>query len=429
MTIQRDRYLNELISAMWNGQVKVVTGIRRCGKSYLLTTLFRQHLMDTGVPPNNVIFIDLDQTRFIGERNPLNLAAYVRKRITDKSQKFYLFIDEIQNCEAMKNPAVPDGRPITFYDALNELRTYENLDVYVTGSNSKMLSTDILTEFRGRGHEIRIHPLNFSEYLAAVGGDRRDALDDYLVFGGMPYAVGIASPAEKMKYLKNLFAEVYIKDIVERKHVTREEVLDAALDLLSSAIGSLTNPHNIANVLTTKLGITTNTNTVRTYVEHLKDAFLFSEARRYDVRGKAYFDYPNKYYAEDLGLRNARTGFREIDQPHLMENAIYNELVLRGYSVDIGVVQTCGKDKKGRSTRTTHEIDFVVNKGDERIYVQSAYRMDEEDKKERELRPLFLTGDAFRRVVIRQDVGRRFHDERGVLHISLADFLLDSESI
>ena len=314
MTIQRDRYLNELISAMWNGQVKVVTGIRRCGKSYLLTTLFRQHLMDTGVPPNNVIFIDLDQTRFIDERNPLNLATYVRDRITDKSQKFYLFIDEIQNCEAVKNPAVPDGRPITFYDALNELRTYENLDVYVTGSNSKMLSTDILTEFRGRGHEIRIHPLNFSEYLAAVGGDRRDALDDYLVFGGMPYAVGIASPAEKMKYLKNLFAEVYIKDIVERKHVTREKVLDAALDLLSSAIGSLTNPHNIANVLTTKLGITTNTNTVRTYVEHLKDAFLFSEARRYDVRGKAYFDYPNKYYAEDLGLRNARTGFREIDQ-------------------------------------------------------------------------------------------------------------------
>ncbi len=429
MTIQRDRYLNELVSAMWNGQVKVVTGIRRCGKSYLLSTLFRRHLADMGVPDANVILIDLDQTKFVNERNPLELAASVRERIADKSQKFYLFIDEIQNCEAVKNPAVPDGRRITFYDALNELRTYENLDVYVTGSNSKMLSTDILTEFRGRGHEIRVHPLSFSEYLAAAGGDRRDALDDYLVFGGMPYAVGIASPSEKMKYLKGLFTEVYIKDIVERRHVTREEVLDATLDLLSSAIGSLTNPHNIANVLTTKLGIATNTNTVRTYVEHLKDAFLFSEARRYDVRGKAYFDYPNKYYAEDLGLRNARTGFREIDRPHLMENAIYNELQLRGYAVDVGVVQTCGKDAKGHSTRTTHEIDFVVNKGDERIYVQSAYRMDEADKAERELRPLFLTGDAFRRVVIRQDIGRRFHDERGVLNISLVDFLLDQTAI
>lgn len=423
--IRRDTYLKKLVDSMWNGQVKVITGIRRCGKSFLLDRIFRSYLYKSGVGAADIISIDLDQLRFANERNPLNLAAFVRKRLSERRGKRYLFIDEIQRCEPIQNPALPHGAPITFYDALNEFRSLEDLDVYVTGSNSKMLSTDILTDFRGRGDEIRVHPLSFAEYLGAVGGDRRDALEDYLAFGGMPHAVSLASDEAKMKYLKGLFAEVYLKDIVERRHVERGEVLDATLDLLSSAIGSLTNPNRIANVLTTRLGISTNTTTVRTYVEYLKDAFLFSEAKRYDVRGKAYFDYPNKYYCEDVGLRNARTGFREIDRPHLMENVIYGELLKRGFSVDVGVVAAWARNERGSSFRKPCEIDFVVNKGSERVYVQSAYRIDDDVKMAQELRPLLLTGDAFRRIVIRGDIGRRSFDQSGVLHVSLEDFLLD----
>jgi len=427
--IDRDNYLKELIASMWNGQVKVITGIRRCGKSYLIDKIFRAYLHETGVSDDDIITIDLDQAKFASERNPLKLADSIRQRVSSSSRKRYLFIDEIQRCEPVDNPALPGGAKVTFYDALNEFRTYDNLDVYVTGSNSKMLSSDILTEFRGRGDEIRVHPLSFAEYLSAVKGDRRDALDAYLVFGGMPHAVSLPSEAAKMKYLAGLFTEVYLKDIVERKHIAREEVLDATLDLLSSSIGSLTNPNNIANVLTTKLGIETNTNTVRTYIEHLKDAFLFSEAKRYDVRGKAYFDYPNKYYCEDVGLRNARTGFREIDPPHLMENVIYCELLRRGFSVDVGVVPTWEKNEKGHSVRVPREIDFVVNKGSERVYIQSAYRMDRTDKSARELRPFLLTGDAFRRIVIRDDIGRPSFDQGGILHVPLCDFLLDATII
>lgn len=427
--IQRHSYLQELVDSMWNGQIKVITGMRRSGKSFLLDQIFRSYLHQMGVMDDDIISIDLDQARFSAERNPLILASFIRERVSSGSSRRYLFIDEIQRCEPVPNPALPKGKPITFYDVLNEFKTYKNLDVYVTGSNSAMLSTDILTEFRGRGDEIRIHPLSFAEYFSSVGGDKYDALEDYLVFGGMPHAVSLKTEEAKMKYLKGLFTEVYLKDIVERKSVERLDVLDATLDLLSSAIGSLTNPNNIANVLTTKLGLTTNTNTVRSYVDFLKDAFLFSEAKRYDVRGKAYFDYPNKYYSEDLGLRNARTGFREIDRPHLMENAIYSELVRRGYSVDVGVVYSWERNEKGNSVKVPREIDFVVNKGSSRIYIQSAYRMEDESKIEQELRPFFLTGDAFRRIVIRNDIRRPSYDQKGVLHISLVDFLLKPDMI
>lgn len=423
--IARNSYLRQLVDSMWNGQVKIITGIRRCGKSYLLDKIFRNYLHETGVVDEDIISIDLDQARFAELRNPLRLAEYIRSRVNGSDAKRYLFIDEIQRCEPVENSALPNGSMITFYDALNEFKTYDNLDVYVTGSNSKMLSTDVLTEFRGRGDEVRVRPLSFAEYFSAVGGDKCDALEDYLVFGGMPHAVGIKTEAAKMRYLQGLFTELYLKDIIERKHVERAEVLDSALDLLSSAIGSLTNPNNIANVLTTKLGIATNTNTVRTYIGYLKDSFLFSEAKRYDVRGKAYFDYPNKYYCEDVGLRNARTGFREIDRPHLMENVIYNELLRRGYTVDVGVVFGWEKNASGSSVKIPREIDFVVNKGDERIYVQSAYRIEDADKQQQELRPFLLTGDAFRRIVIRNDIGRRSFDQNGVLHVSLVDFLLD----
>lgn len=429
MRIERDSYLKQLIDSMWNGQVKVITGLRRCGKSYLLDRIFREYLYGKGVPEADIISLDLDQLQFANERNPLNLANYIRQKLGDDKKKRYLFIDEIQRCEPVPNPALPQGGKITFYDVLNEFRVLENLDIYVTGSNSKMLSTDILTDFRGRGDEIRVHPLSFAEYFSVAGGDKRDALETYLIFGGMPHAALLSTDEAKMRYLKGLFDEVYLKDIFERKQIERGEVLDATLDLLSSAIGSLTNPNKIANVLTTKLGIAVNTTTVRTYVEYLKDAFLFAEAKRYDVRGKAYFDYPNKYYCEDVGLRNARTGFREIDQPHLMENVIYNELIRRGFAVDVGVVPIWEKNTAGNAVKKTCEIDFVVNKGAERVYIQSAYRMDDEEKSAQEVRPLLLTGDAFRRIVIRGDIGRRSFDQNGILHIALTDFLIDSNIV
>ena len=429
MNIKRDFYLKQLVDSMWDGQVKVVTGLRRCGKSYLLKNLFGGYLRENGVADDQVILLELDLLSHAVYRNPIKLVEFVRGKVPDDGVRRYLFIDEIQLCEEVENPVLPNGKKLTFYDALNEFKSLPNLDVYVTGSNSKMLSSDILTEFRGRGNEIRVHPFSFGEYLSARGGDKREALNDYLLFGGMPYSVGIESEEKRMQYLKGLFAELYLKDIVERKQVQRLDVLNATLDLMASSIGSLTNPNNVANVLTTKLGLATNVNTVRMYMDHLMDAFLFSEAKRYDVRGKAYFDYPNKYYCEDLGLRNARTGFREQDMTHLMENAIYLELVRRGFSVDVGVVFSWETNKLGKRERIAREIDFVVNKGGEKVYVQSAYRMDDEEKRKTELKPFALSGDSFRKIVVRDDIGHRFFDDLGVLNISLVDFLQDSSVV
>jgi predicted AAA+ superfamily ATPase len=425
MRIERDKYMRELIASRWNGQIKVVTGLRRSGKSYLLKFLFAETLRSEGIDDDSIIMLELDQIKFAAFRNPLLLARFVREKVTDPKKKYYLFVDEIQFSEKVPNPYLPQGKKITFYDALNEFKEMENLDVYVTGSTSRMLSSDILTEFRGRGHEIRMHPLSFAEYYSVIQGDKRDALADYLVFGGMPYSLHLDNEEKKMKYLKGLASEMYIKDIVERQNIERVDVLDAILDLLASSVGSLTNPNNIANALISKVGIKTNVNTVRAYIGHLKDAFLFAEAKRYDVRGKAYFDYPNKYYCEDNGLRNARTGFRQQDVTHLMENTIYNELIRRGFSVDVGVVYSHETNARGNSVQLPHEIDFVVNRGGERVYIQSAYRMESEQKKQSEIRPFFLTGDAFRKIIIRDDVGRRWFDEKGILNLNLTDFLLD----
>lgn len=394
-----------------------------------LKTLFRDYLRrERGVDGDHILVLELDLAKFAGYRNPIKLAERVEEWAKGGGKR-YLFIDEIQMCEAVPNPDVPNGKGITFYDALNEFREIRNLDVYVTGSNSHMLSSDVLTEFRGRGNEIRMHPLSFAEYLSVHGGDRRDALDDYLVFGGLPYCVQLNTEEKRMKYLKDLLSELYIKDIVERKKVERIDVLDAVLDLLSSSVGSLTNPTNIANALVSKLKAKTNANTVRSYISYLEDAFIFSEARRYDVKGKSYFDYPNKYYCEDLGLRNARIGFRDQDRTHLMENAVYNELLRRGFSVDVGVVYSWERNEKGNSVKVPREIDFVVNRGNERVYIQSAYGMDTDEKKAQELKPFSLTGDSFRKIIVRNDIGRRGFDESGVLNIALTDFLLDPASV
>lgn len=429
MEIQRDSYLNQLISYRFDGLVKVITGIRRCGKSYLLKKLYKDYLLNHQVKEEQIISIELDLAKDIQFRDPLRLSSFVREKLSGTREEHYLFIDEIQMSDEVPNPYNPEGKKISFYDALNDLRSIPNLDVYVTGSNSKMLSSDILTEFRGRSDEIRVYPLSFSEYYSAVGGDKNEAFDDYAFYGGMPLILSRPNELAKMNYLKSLFSEVYIKDIVERKKIERQDILEQILDLLCSSIGSLTNPAKLANTLQSKQGISVSPNTIRAYIGHLEDAFLFSESKRYDVKGKAYFDSPNKYYCEDIGLRNARIGFRQQEMTHIMENILYNELMVRQFSVDVGVVYAREKNEKGNSVRTAREIDFVVNSGGKRSYIQSAYAMPTEEKTEIELRPFSLTGDSFPKILVRRDIGKRWYDDYGVLHINLIDFLLDKTVI
>lgn len=429
MEIQRDSYLKQLISYRFDGLVKVITGIRRCGKSYLLKKLYKDYLLNHQVKEEHIISIELDLAKDVQFRDPLHLSSYIREKLSGTREEHYLFIDEIQMSDEVPNPYNPEGKKISFYDALNDLRSIPNLDVYVTGSNSKMLSGDILTEFRGRSDEIRVHPLSFSEYYSAVGGDKNEAFDDYAFYGGMPLILSRPNDSAKMNYLKSLFSEVYIKDIVERKKIERQDILEQILDLLCSSIGSLTNPAKLANTLQSKQGISVSPNTIRAYIGHLEDAFLFSESKRYDVKGKAYFDSPNKYYCEDIGLRNARIGFRQQEMTHIMENILYNELMVRQFSVDVGVVYAREKNEKGNSVRTAREIDFVINSGGKRTYIQSAYAMPTEEKTEIELRPFSLTGDSFPKVLVRRDIGKRWYDDYGVLHINLIDFLLDKAVI
>ena len=429
MVIKRDKYLNKIISYMWDGQVKVITGIRRCGKSFLLNKLFREYLIEQGVKEDHILNYELDLAKDIRFRNPLLLAEHVREIVEEQAEQFYLFVDEIQMSDDVPNPYNPEGKRITFYDALNDLKTLNNLDIYVTGSNSRMLSSDILTEFRGRSDEIRIHPLSFSEYYSAVGGDKQEAFDDYAFFGGMPFVLSRPDDSEKMKYLKSLFSEVYLKDIVERKSIQREDVLSAILDLLCSSVGSLTNPTNVANTLNSKQKLsgqnTVSNNTVKTYMGHLADAYLFEECKRYDVKGKSYFDYPNKYYCEDLGIRNARTGFRQQEMTHIMENIIYNELRIRGFEVDIGVVYSTEKNKSNNNVQVAREIDFIANKGGKKTYIQSAFALENDEKISVENRPFALTGDSFPKIIVRHDISKRWYDDSGILNIGVVDFLLD----
>lgn len=359
----------------------------------------------------------------------MELASFVRGIVEKSSERFYLFIDEIQMSDEVLNPYNKSGKKITFYDALNDLNSLENLDIYVTGSNSKMLSSDILTEFRGRSDEIRLHPLSFSEYYSAVGGDKEAAFDDYAFYGGMPLLLSRPNEAARMNYLKALFSEVYLKDIVERKNVKREDVLSDILDLLCSSVGSLTNPTKVSNAINSKQKRngenTVSPNTVKAYIDHLSDSFLFSECKRWDVKGKNYFDYPNKYYCEDIGLRNARTGFRQQEMTHIMENIIYNELIIRECAVDIGVVYSSEESDNKKTTRVAREIDFIANSGSKKTYIQSAYSLPNEEKIITENQLFSLTGDFFPKIIVRHDIRRRWYDESGILNIGVIDFLLD----
>ena len=433
MEIKRDIYLNRIISYMWDGQVKVITGIRRCGKSYLLRMIFKRWLLEQGVADNHILSYELDLAKDIRFRNPLELAKTVREQVEEKTDQYYLFVDEIQMSDEVLNPYNPDGKKITFYDALNDLKSLPNLDIYVTGSNSRMLSSDILTEFRGRSDEICVHPLRFSEYYEAAGGDKADAFEDYAFYGGMPLILSRPDDTAKMNYLKSLFSEVYLKDIVERKNIKREDVLAATLDLLCSSVGSLTNPNNIANALNSRQKRDGESlvaaNTVKAYIGHLLDAYLFEECRRYDVKGKDYFDYPNKYYCDDLGLRNARIGFRQQEMTHIMENILYNELRVRGCEVDIGIVYGTEKNKSGNDAKVAREIDFVATRGGRKTYIQSVFAMDTDEKATAERKPLSLTGDSFPKIIVRHDIRKRWYDDNGVLNIGILDFLLDDSIV
>ena len=419
--ISRDSYLQTIIDFMWDGQIKIITGIRRCGKSVLLFDLFNDYLIRSGVEATNIIKIELDERKDAKYRNPIILSEYVESIIQHRAEKYYVFIDEVQLCYSVPDPD-NTGKEISIYDMLNELKGYDNLDVYVTGSNSKMLSKDIKTEFRGRASQIHVYPLSFAEYHNHVGGDKRDNFNKYMVYGGMPYLTNLKTDKQRKEYLTSLFDEVYIRDIVERFGIERKDVLENILDLLSSSISSLTNPANITNALCSVKKIKVSVNTVNNYIEYIQDSFLVSEAKRYDIKGKRYFDYPNKYYYMDLGLRNARLNFRQFDQGHIMENIIYNELLVRGYSVDVGVVV----DRRN-SANVQKEIDFVVNFGDKRMYIQSAFEMKTEEKMASETDSLKLPKDFFKKIVVQKDIPESYSNDDGIFHYNIYDFLLSEK--
>ena len=418
--IKRDFYLNRMIHHMWNGEAKVITGIRRCGKSVLLFDLFYEYLLLQGVQEDHVIKIELDQRRYYKFRNPITLCEYIEGLVANKKEEqFYLFIDEVQLTSKVIDKE-NGGIEVSIYDMLNELKAYKNLDVYVTGSNSKGLSKDIATEFRGRATQIHVFPLSFEEFYSHIGGDERKALDTYMLYGGMPRLLALTDEKDKKDYLSSLYSELYIKDIVERNSIEREDILNDLLDFLASQISSLTNPTNIANALTSIKNEKVNSTLVSNYVQHIIDSFLISLAKRYDVKGKTYFKYPNKYYYTDIGLRNARLNYRQYDPGHIMENIIYNELLRRGYSVDVGVVT----DRTG-GANVQKEIDFVVNDADKKIYIQSAFQMDTDKKESSELASLILTKDFFKKIIVRMDIPHNFYDDNGIFHCNLIDFLLN----
>lgn len=432
MDIQRNDYVERLYAKSWNGKVKIITGIRRCGKSYLLSHLYKQFLINKGVAEDCFVEIDLEEKSNAAYRNPNVLSDFVMEQCKDRKRKYYVFIDEIQRCSKVLAPNVDlsrvaeedrDSFYITFFDVLNGLRKQPNIDVYVTGSNSKMLSTDVVTYFRDRGSEIKVYPLSFAEYYAFAGLDKHDAFNQYLTYGGMPLAVLESNEQEKRNYLANLHKDVYIKDIVERYKLKDDVVIDALTDAVYSAVGSLSNPTKLANTITTVMGQKTTDKTIKAYLSYLEDAYLISVAERYDVKGKRYFENIKKYYAMDLGLRNARLNFRQQERSHLMENLLYNELIRRGYRVDVGVVEV-QRMVDGKRQQAQYEIDFIVNTGFEQIYIQSALNIDTPEKRDQETFSLRNTRDSFRKIVVLDGFTLPWTDNDGVTYVGIIPFLL-----
>lgn len=415
MDIKRDKYLSDLVNRMNNGMIKVVTGIRRCGKSYLIFTIFKNYLKEQGVDEAHIVTIELDQRKDKKYRDPDIILEYIESRITD-DEKYYILLDEVQ---LLKD----------FEEVLNSLLHIKNIDIYVTGSNSKFLSKDVITEFRGRGDEIHIFPLTFKEFMQAYDGDIYRGWAEYVVYGGLPLTVTMKTEEQKIKYLTNLFEETYLKDIIERHHIEKTQELEDLVNVLASAIGSLTNVPKIEATFRSVIQSNISSNTIRQYIEYLEDAFVINKANRYNVKGRKYIGTPNKYYFEDVGLRNARLGFRQVEETHIMENIIYNELRSRGYSVDVGVVEKRGKNKDGKEERTYLEIDFIANLGSKRYYIQSAFSMPTEEKRDQEKSSLINVGDSFKKIIIVKDVVNVTRDEEGITTMSIYDFLLKENSL
>lgn len=429
--IERKRYLDKLISRKQNGLVKVITGIRRCGKSYLLFNIYKNYLKSVGVADDCIICLALDDDENIKYRNPLELGKYIRSLTADKSKEYYVFLDEIQKVVTIQNPYI-DGveDKISFVDVVLGLMKRDNIDLYVTGSNSRMLSSDILTEFRGRGDEIRVNPLSFSEFYNAFDGDKHDAWEEYCTYGGLPLILSKRTHEEKAKYLQTLFDMIYLSDIMERNNISHEKgLLDDILNLISSSVGSLTNANKIANTFKSERQIAISHAAVSKYLDYLTDSFLIYTASRYDVKGRKYIGSPYKFYFSDIGLRNARLNFRQQEENHIMENIIYNELCGRDFNVDIGVVEYCYKDAEKKSRRAYLEIDFVANKGSKKYYIQSALTVTDDEKREQEIRSLKRVGDSFKKIVVVKDNIIPRHDDNGILYIGIERFLLDENAM
>ncbi|MCI6937083.1 ATP-binding protein [Faecalicoccus pleomorphus] len=415
MEIKRDRYLNLLISKKHNGLIKVITGMRRCGKSYLLFTLFKDYLLSEGIEKSHIIEIAFDAYENKQYRDPDVLYPYLKEKIKDDGM-YYVLLDEVQLLGE-------------FEAILNSLTRMKNVDVYVTGSNARFLSKDVITEFRGRGDEVHMYPLSFAEFMSVYPGTKQDGWNEYMLYGGLPLVLSFTTPDQKIAFLKSLFEETYISDIVGRHNIRNKAELEELLNILSSAIGSLTNPEKLAATFRSVKNKKISSNTIKKYIDYLCDSFLIDSAVRYDVKGKKYIDTPVKYYFTDMGLRNARLNFRQLEETHSMENIIFNELKIRGFNVDVGVIMQYDTNEKGNSIRKQLEIDFVCNKGSKRYYIQSAYAIPDQAKMEQEQRSLMLTGDFFKRIIITKDTPAPYYNENGVLIMSVYDFLLNENSL
>lgn len=423
MIIERKQYLDELIKKKDNGRIKIITGIRRCGKSYLLFELYKNYLLKNSIAENQIIEMALDDIENIGYRDPFKLNEYIKNKITG-DKRYYIFIDEIQFSRSVKNPYIDDeDEKITFVDTLLSLMKRKNLDIYVTGSNSKMLSKDILTQFRDRGDEIHVYPLSFAE-MSSCYEDKDKAWEDYVLCGGMPFVLEMETFEEKSRYLKELFEETYIKDIIDRNQIKNsEEVLEVLLDFVSSAVGSLTNPLKLSNRYASEKKINISNNTISKYLTYFEEAYVLYAAKRYDIKGSKYFSTPLKYYFADIGLRNARLNFRQVEETHIMENIIYNDLLRRGFNVDVGVLEYF-PNVEGKTTRVQLEVDFVVNRGNLRYYIQSAFAINSEEKKEQERSSLKRIDDSFKKIIIVRDNIVPRYDEYGIYYVGIRDFLL-----
>lgn len=415
MKISRDKYLNDLISRMNNGLIKVITGLRRSGKSYLLFEIFKSYLIENNISPSHIIEISLDQRKNKKYRDPDTILDFIESSILD-DDTYYVFLDEVQ----MLND---------FEEVLNSLLHIKNLDIYVTGSNSKFLSKDIITEFRGRGDEVHIYPLTFKEFMQVYDGDKYEGISEYMVYGGLPLVATMKSDEQKVKYLENLFEETYLKDIKERYKIEKVQEMDDLIKVLASSIGSLSNPSKISDTFKSSLKSNISMNTIKNYITYLEESFLINEANRYDVKGRKYIGTPLKYYFEDIGLRNAKLEFRQIEETHLMENIVYNELRARGFGVDVGMVETKEKNKSGNFEKKRLEVDFIANKGSLKYYIQSAYSLPSDSKIRQEKSSLLNINDSFKKIIIVKDVIKPQRDENGIVSISLYDFLLDENSL